>query len=899
MPEAPLFSEIRCDHPNKRSSSVHNRNYLIYIATRDGVDLTNVELERELRQMQEEATHQDEHADNEHYLKYIHERPGSQGLFGNIDVSNPTKLGNHLADLTGQGYPIYRGIISLREDDALKIGFDRKESWVDYLNIVMPDVAREFNIPIDKLEWAAAFHIKNGHPHCHYMFWSKDKQVTNPYIHISKQVRCRELLSKEMFHLEREQAVLDKTAARDLLAQVTKELTQDQVKLLINEKDKLSGFFQTEDVKALSQELVKFTSSLQGQKGRLAYKLLPLERKKELDALVDKLLQSRPLSIDYYRYLHAVDDISATYSASQRHSEVNRNIADEDLRKRMGNIVLKSCKQLLLERERLSIELPNMETDWLSKETSAPGAVEDFEDFDAFEAPEDFSGYIKILPSGSYHISWTPEYKKAMSIIYDEDISDKSLSISILEKEMNGNNVLACHQLARMYEKGIVVPEDASKARILYDKAFRGFSNCLEDPAYDKLHSYIHYRLGKYYESGSGTLIDYEKAIEHYSEAGNNKYALYSLGSMFQRGKGIEITPENEASWLREAGDCFRASANYVSNKGIEEPFPYAAYAYAKLCENHPDIFHQDAQIISRYYSIAFNGFITMLQEQPNDDLYYRVGTMYYKGNGTKPDQDKAYDFFLKSAEYNNANAQYALGKTFADPDTKYYDLEKAIEMFTLASNQGNDYATCALGKIYATEGEYFDHQKAHDLLTSIRESLPDQANYALGKMYASPNTPFYNPELAAQYLSISAGYNNANALYALAKIYLNEECSLFDAPKGVQLLQTSATAGNAYAMAKLGNMYLWGKHVPADEAIGKYWLNEAIKNGNPYAQDSLNVYENYQKDIAVSLSFSMCRNLLKLCSNRQQPENINSILSKVRTKEAARDAQKRDEKER
>lgn len=38
---APLISKIRCHNPNKQKSRVCNRNYLIYIATREGVDLSD------------------------------------------------------------------------------------------------------------------------------------------------------------------------------------------------------------------------------------------------------------------------------------------------------------------------------------------------------------------------------------------------------------------------------------------------------------------------------------------------------------------------------------------------------------------------------------------------------------------------------------------------------------------------------------------------------------------------------------------------------------------------------------------------------------------------------------------------------------------------------------------
>lgn len=826
MPEAPLISIIECDSPNKKSSSIHNRNYLIYIATRDGVDLTNVDLERELQQMEYENATQAEHADNQQYLKYIEERPGSQGLFGNIDVSNPEKLGNRLADLTSEGHLIYRGIVSLREDDAIRLGFDRKAPWVDYMNIVVPDIAREFNIPIDKLEWTAAFHIKNGHPHCHYMFWSKEKQVDSPFIHVSKQTRCREMLSKEMFHLEREEAVINKTLARDLTISVTKEMVKDEISLLLHEPEKLTGFFKTEDVKKLSTELLDFTTKLPGS-GRLAYKLLPPETKEALNELIDKFLETQPLNVDYYRYLHAVDDISQSYSASARHSEVTRERADEDLRKRMGNVILKACKTLLLEKDRLSgFELnynqeslfpeqfattqdePDYHPDILP--TADPDEKADLFTSDsasispAFEPEGEASTLLSKVPilfsDDDYKMDWNKEYREAMSILYDDKIENKETAINILTAEATKNNVIATHQLAQIYQRGIYVEADTAKADLLFKEAFKGFNSVLTMYEYRKMKSYINYRIGKYYENGWGVDQDYQQAIYSYRQAGSNKYAQYSLGSLYLHGKGIDITAENKNEWITEEAELFKHSA--------DQNFPYAAYAYARLCESETQVLSVPDNIIHDYYAAALRGFEQSVKNQPDDNLYYRLGTMYYAGKGTTASQERAYEYFIKSAEYNNPNAQYALGKTYADPDTPYYDPQKAEEMFQLSSAQDNHYATYALGKLYATSGELYDPEKAEYSFKEILQELPAQAHYALGKLYATPDSPLLDFPLAVQYFKLAAEHGNDYALYSLAKIYLDQESELYDFNQGYTYLQEATLAGNTHAAYALGKIY-------------------------------------------------------------------------------------------
>ena len=64
-----VVSKIRSESPNKRNTAVKTYNYLYYIATREGVDLS-------------------QQSENETYLQYIHERPRSHGLFGNIETDD-------------------------------------------------------------------------------------------------------------------------------------------------------------------------------------------------------------------------------------------------------------------------------------------------------------------------------------------------------------------------------------------------------------------------------------------------------------------------------------------------------------------------------------------------------------------------------------------------------------------------------------------------------------------------------------------------------------------------------------------------------------------------------------------------------------------------------------------
>lgn len=354
---APLVSIIRCHNPNLQKSRVRNRNYLVYIATREGVDLSqmsfNQAFQEELSHIESPAASENEghpESSNELYLKYIAERPRSSGLFGNVH-GDPTTLGNHLADLTANRQNIYRGIVSLNEQDAIELGYDRKENWETLMHSTMPDIASQFHIPLENLQWTAAVHMEKGHPHCHYMFWNKESKTCSPFIHVSKQNKCREILSGEVFRAEREQEVISKTASRDLMLDIGKHLTKTEFSGF---KDALvpgTGIYQIPGrlkYNALSELQTKLLSLINElpPTGRINYAFVDSTIKGHIDEISNLLLSHPDMQKEWQSYLQAVENITKTYSAGASKLTNSKQSAERDLYKRLGNMILASAKAL-------------------------------------------------------------------------------------------------------------------------------------------------------------------------------------------------------------------------------------------------------------------------------------------------------------------------------------------------------------------------------------------------------------------------------------------------------------------------------------------------------------------------------------------------------------------------
>lgn len=352
---APLVSIIRCHNPNLQKSRVRNRNYLVYIATREGVDLSQTSYDQafqdELSHIEDPTSSEERpESSNDLYLKYIAERPGSSGLFGNAQ-GDPVALGNHLADLTANGQNIYRGIVSLKEQDAIELGYDRKESWETLMRATMPDIAAQFHIPLKNLQWAAAVHMEKGHPHCHYMFWNKEPKTCSPFIHVSKQNKCREILSGEVFRAEREQEVIAKTMSRDLMLDLRKELSKNDFAALKENlvpgtgSHQIPGRLKNAMLSDLQTKLLALMNELPAT-GRINYAFVDPAIKEHIDDICTLLLSHPEMHKQFLSYMQAVENITRTYSPSTSKFTYSRQSAERDLYKRLGNMILASAKAL-------------------------------------------------------------------------------------------------------------------------------------------------------------------------------------------------------------------------------------------------------------------------------------------------------------------------------------------------------------------------------------------------------------------------------------------------------------------------------------------------------------------------------------------------------------------------
>ena len=119
----------------------------------------------------------DDIAKRENYVDYIANRPrvqklGAHGLFTADD--GPLVLSQVADEVARHPGVVWLPIISLRREDAARLGYDSAESWRSLLTRQMPEMAKAMKIPLDQLRWYAAFHDEGNHPHVHMVCYSVD-----------------------------------------------------------------------------------------------------------------------------------------------------------------------------------------------------------------------------------------------------------------------------------------------------------------------------------------------------------------------------------------------------------------------------------------------------------------------------------------------------------------------------------------------------------------------------------------------------------------------------------------------------------------------------------------------------------------------------------------------------
>lgn len=764
------------------------------------------------------------------YVQYIATRPhveksGAHGLFS--DAGAPPMLPEVAEEVSRHTGNIWTPIISLRREDAARLGYDHAAAWMALLRKQRNLFAEQMKISSENLRWYAAFHDEGHHPHCHMIVYSIDPR--EGYVTKSAINKMRSTLAHEIFQQDLMQIYPKQTARRNEIAEQSRAALSE----IIGQME--SGVYENpaiEDLLSRLAERLKYTT------GKKQYGYLKTEVKTLVDQIVDELSKDARVADAYREWYTLRNKVLNTYadklpdplplSRQKEFKHIKNIVIEEAMRISERPVTFEGDEGIEAQAETAADQTDPVYEPVDEPDIDPPDDDRNFPD----STSEGQAGLEPIeSPSAASHpyIEWSDCYKQAREFLYGKDDMepDFSQALRLFQEEADAGNALAMHDLGRIYADGLGVEADAELSFSWYEKALAAFYEIEAG----KSHRYVEYRIGKMHAAGHGTDQDYEEAAGWFekSTSENYKYAQYSLAGLYYRGQGVEQN-YNTAFVLYE--------------KAARQHFPYASYELAKMYRDSIGT-AKDNDTATIYFREAFLGFQQLEAQSRDDKLQYRLGQMLYTGTGTERDIGAAVQHLEKSAKLGNAYAQCLLGKIYLAVDSpmnpienSYMDPERGIFWLTKAVDSGNDSAEYLLGKLYR-DGLHVERnaEKAISLFTAAANQKNPYAAYALGKLYLEGTAVPKDVGAAVRWLTFSTDLGNSYAQFALAKLYLAGEDVQKDIPQAVNLLKKAALQNNFFAQYRLGKLYLQGKEVPKDVDAAVRWLTASAERDNQYAQ--------------------------------------------------------------
>ena len=603
----------------KKGSKKNLKNYVKYIATREGVVRTFNE--------------------RENYVGYLANRPNSHGLFN--EKNDPINLDKVAKEISDHGGNVWTHVVSLRRDDAQKMGYDNLNAWRDLVIRQIPNISKNQKIDLKNLRWYAAFHDKKTNPHVHIIVYSANERegfLTNHGIEKIRSGFANDVYSDELLHLYEQQ-----TDLRNLLKKESEQLMKQFAKS-ISENKKYDA--------ELIDLVAKLHDQLAESKGKKVYGYLKSDVKKTVDEIFSRLAQNESIKKMYELWCEMEQSKHDVYSFAKVQFP---NLVDNKEFKSVKNMIVQTVMQMEFPMSEIEIEMPEP----TEIDLDIPLQI------DEELINENVDNSVESSTQNKFYIKWSDSYKESHQLIFNKEstLEDYKKAEQLLLSE--SNNVLALYDLGKLYSTEKMGVKDDEKSFEFYEKTLQGLIQI--EPKAKKIKPYLQYQIGMMYFKGLGTSIDNTKAVEYFEKSTElgNQYAKRLLALEYISGKNFEQDIEKGIALLTECADSGDAFSRYKLGN-----------LYLK-CK----IVNQDLDKAEKY----------LLAAEDNEFTQYVLGKLYLQKE--KYDIQKAVFYFEKSADIN-MQSSYQLGRLYhLGSDGLKKDKEKAMHYLNLSAEQGNEYA--------------------------------------------------------------------------------------------------------------------------------------------------------------------------------------------------------------
>lgn len=571
------------------------------------------------------------------YADYIATRPraerfGSHGLF--TDDGIRVKLEDVSKELNEYEGNVWTVIISLRREDAERLGFNSGERWRDMLRTQTEAIAKNFKIPVEDLKWYAAFHNESHHPHVHLMVYSSEQ--AKPYLTQKGIMNLRSAFAKDVFADDLLSIYEKQTEHRNALRAQSRDVIAEIVSR-IN-----SGAY---DNPALEYKLLDLADRLSKTSGKKQYGYLKADVKAIVNGIVSDLAADERISSLYDLWYEQREEVIRTYT-----EELPERIplVDNPEFKSIKNMVIQEALNISADRviadeqdeqAEVNAETSEPETDEVEEQEYAPAprSVQRSRMWQLYRSAKELlnresNAYdpntaVDLLIEAAGLGCGVAKYRLGKMFLRGEDVP-KNIDYALrwLEESVSEGNQYAEYLLGKTFLRGEDVDQDLPRAELLLRRSS------------DQGNRYASYTLGKTLLDGELLLQNIPEAIRLLTDSADKGFAAgqYQMGKLLYRG---EVVPQ----------DVSRA-IEYLE-RSAEQKNPYAAYLAGKLRLTEAEL--KDVLRAIRDFEIA--------AENGNDYAEYQLGKIYLYGKEVERDYEKAIAYLSSAAEHGNQYAEQLL----------------------------------------------------------------------------------------------------------------------------------------------------------------------------------------------------------------------------------------------
>ena len=256
-----------------------------------------------------------------------------------------------------------KAVISIKEDEAEKYGMINKEEWINLINLKIKDIAKEYGIREDQVDYLASVHTETGHIHCHLVFFDRNnKEQSNNFI---KYDRIKRELNKYVYkeEISKIQEVQNKSKDTKLL----KENFNKDIEILIG-RSTLKMFNNRINIKELNniqKEILSFYERLKdyqekNNKNSFRKAFLPPLLKDELRKLSFLIVgSSTQLSKNVKDYINSSIKQEVILSNNEKRLLITKEKAIEFIYSKVDNQILQFLKERKIEVNEYNKEITN------------------------------------------------------------------------------------------------------------------------------------------------------------------------------------------------------------------------------------------------------------------------------------------------------------------------------------------------------------------------------------------------------------------------------------------------------------------------------------------------------------------------------------------------------------